>query len=277
MCATRDRRRRRAAGRRDHRDHRGHRRHDAGLRLAAPPTTYAVHVTEDVLVTMSDGTVLRVNVYRPARGRRFPRAAPVPGRPHADPLQQVGPASRLPQRLPGAARLRAGRRRRPRRSPRASGRRSAREGAARRRRARAVGALAQAPVEQRRRRPVEISPYAAINQFLTAAQHAPGLKAMFPIVPAGDVYRDVVTIGQVDQRVHPVLARAGDRRRARPPDRETHRVARRRSADAAPARPGCAGLPGALRRRRRRRRAYRRQQAVLPAEVLSRWSTRSRI
>ena len=38
--------------------------------------------------------------------------------------------------------------------------------------------------------------YAAINQFLVA-RPPPGLKAMFPIVPAGDVYRDVVG-GQVD-------------------------------------------------------------------------------
>ena len=41
--------------------------------------------------------------------------------------------------------------------------------------------------------------YAAINQFFTAAQHPAGLKAMFPIVPAGDVYRDVVASGgQID-------------------------------------------------------------------------------
>jgi putative CocE/NonD family hydrolase len=41
--------------------------------------------------------------------------------------------------------------------------------------------------------------YAAINQFFTAAQRPAGLKAMFPIVPAGDVYRDVVASGgQVD-------------------------------------------------------------------------------
>ncbi|MFE6644929.1 CocE/NonD family hydrolase [Nocardioides sp. NPDC057772] len=41
--------------------------------------------------------------------------------------------------------------------------------------------------------------YMAINQFFTAAQHPRGLKAMFPIVPAGDVYRDVVASGgQID-------------------------------------------------------------------------------
>jgi uncharacterized protein len=42
------------------------------------PATYGVHVTDDLKVTMSDGTVLRVNVYRPANPdgtpvqRRFP-------------------------------------------------------------------------------------------------------------------------------------------------------------------------------------------------------------
>src|SRR5436190_17369242 len=39
------------------------------------------------------------------------------------------------------------------------------------------------------------SSYMAINQFFTAAQHPPGLKAMFPIVPAEDVYRDVTWHG----------------------------------------------------------------------------------
>ncbi|HEX6389964.1 MAG TPA: CocE/NonD family hydrolase [Solirubrobacteraceae bacterium] len=37
--------------------------------------------------------------------------------------------------------------------------------------------------------------YMAINQFLTAAQDPPGLKAIFPIIPGGDLYRDVVWHG----------------------------------------------------------------------------------
>ncbi len=37
--------------------------------------------------------------------------------------------------------------------------------------------------------------YMAINQFLLNATHPPGLKAMFPIIPAADVYRDVVWHG----------------------------------------------------------------------------------
>lgn len=41
--------------------------------------------------------------------------------------------------------------------------------------------------------------YGAINQFFTAAKRPAGLRAMFPIVPAGDVYRDVVASGgQID-------------------------------------------------------------------------------
>src|SRR3954470_4071837 len=37
--------------------------------------------------------------------------------------------------------------------------------------------------------------YGAIDQLLTAAQHPPGLKAEFPIVPMGDAYRDVAVSG----------------------------------------------------------------------------------
>jgi uncharacterized protein len=37
--------------------------------------------------------------------------------------------------------------------------------------------------------------YMGINQILTAAQHPPGLKAIFPIIPAEDVYRDVTWHG----------------------------------------------------------------------------------
>jgi len=41
--------------------------------------------------------------------------------------------------------------------------------------------------------------YGGINQILTAAQHPAGLKAIFPVVPVGDVYRDVVgNGGQID-------------------------------------------------------------------------------
>jgi putative CocE/NonD family hydrolase len=37
--------------------------------------------------------------------------------------------------------------------------------------------------------------YMGINQIFTAAQQPKGLKAIFPIIPAGDVYRDIVLTG----------------------------------------------------------------------------------
>ena len=50
----------------------------------------------------------------------------------------------------------------------------------------------------------------AITQLYTAAQRPRGLKAIFPIVPLGDGYRDIVfSGGQVNVLVHPALARAG--------------------------------------------------------------------
>ena len=39
------------------------------------------------------------------------------------------------------------------------------------------------------------SSYMAITQLLTAAQHPPHLKAIFPIIPMGDSYRDMVFPG----------------------------------------------------------------------------------
>ena len=37
--------------------------------------------------------------------------------------------------------------------------------------------------------------YLAINQLFTAAQHPPGVKAIFPIVPEADAFRDIVFVG----------------------------------------------------------------------------------
>ena len=165
----------------------------------ARPATYGVHVTQDVKVTMSDGTVLRVNVYRPARAD----GTPAPGRfpviltqtPYNKSAPQLGfRDDYLVER--GYVQVVAD--------------------------VRGTGSSAGTwdsfgPNEQRdgaelvrwahsTKRPWSngdiglwgIS-YAAINQFFTAAQHPAGLKAMFPIVPAGDVYRDVVASGgQID-------------------------------------------------------------------------------
>ena len=56
--------------------------------------------------------------------------------------------------------------------------------------------------------------YMGLNQLLTAAQRPPHLDAIFPIVPMADGYRDITfTGGQVNVGLHPVMARAGCRRR----------------------------------------------------------------
>ncbi len=163
------------------------------------PARYGVNVTQDVPVTMSDGTVLRVNVYRPARAdgspvpRRFPviltqtpynKSAPQLGF-RDDYLVQRGYVQVVADvRGTGSSQG----------SWDSFGSREQKDGAELVRWAHS------------HRRPWSngdvglwgIS-YAAINQFFTAAQHPAGLKAMFPIVPAGDVYRDVVASGgQVD-------------------------------------------------------------------------------
>ena len=164
------------------------------------PATYGVHVDEDVPVTMSDGVVLRVNVYRPANADGTPVRRRLPGDPHPDAVQQVRAAARLPQRLPRLARLRAGRRRRARHRL-VAGAPGTRSAAASRRTAPSwCGGRTRAsrPWSNGKVGLWGVS-YAAINQFFTAAQHPAGLKAMFPIVPAGDVYRDVVASGgQID-------------------------------------------------------------------------------
>ncbi len=163
------------------------------------PARYGVHVTQDVKVTMSDGVVLRVNVYRPARPdgsparRRFPviltqtpynKSAPQVGFRNDYLVEhgyvQVVADVRGTGSSPGTWD--------------SFGTREQRDGAELVRWAHS------------RHRPWSngdvglwgIS-YAAINQFFTAARHPAGLKAMFPIVPAGDVYRDVVASGgQID-------------------------------------------------------------------------------
>ncbi|NUS51878.1 MAG: CocE/NonD family hydrolase [Nocardioidaceae bacterium] len=165
----------------------------------ARPATYGVHVTEDVPVTMSDGRVLRVNVYRPARadGSAVPRRFPVilTQTPYNKSAPQLGFRNDyLVQR--GYVQVVA--------DVRGTGSsegtwdsfgsREQQDGAELVRWAHA------------RSRPWSngdvglwgIS-YAAINQFFTAARHPAGLKAMFPVVAAGDVYRDVVASGgQID-------------------------------------------------------------------------------
>lgn len=163
------------------------------------PATYGVHVTEDVPVTMSDGTVLRVNVYRPARAdgtpvdRRFPviltqtpynKSAPRLGF-RNDFLVQRGYVQVVADvRGTGSSQGQWD----------SFGAREETDGAE----------LVEWAHSSRRpwsngRVGLWGISYAAINQFFTAARRPDGLKAIFPIVPAGDVYRDVVASGgQID-------------------------------------------------------------------------------
>src|SRR3954464_13079548 len=163
------------------------------------PATYGVHVDEDVPVTMSDGVVLRVNVYRPARADGSPvqRRLPViltqtPYNKSAPQLSfrndylvshgyvQVVADVRGTGSSPGTWD--------------SFGSRGQQDGAE---------LVRWAHSSSRPWSNGDVGlwgiSYAAINQFFTAAQHPAGLKAMFPIVPAGDVYRDVAASGgQVD-------------------------------------------------------------------------------
>jgi uncharacterized protein len=171
----------------------------SGKAWTARPATYGVNVTQDVPVTMSDGNVLRVNIYRPATadGTAAPGRFPVilTQTPYNKTAPQLGFRNDyLVERgyVQVVADVRGtgssgG-------SWDSFGSREQRDGfelvnwAHSQKRAWSNGNVGLWGVS-----------YAAINQLLTAAQHPAGLKATFPIVPAGDVYRDVVASGgQVD-------------------------------------------------------------------------------
>ena len=162
------------------------------------PATFAVHVTEDVPVTMSDGTVLRVNVYRPARAdgspvqRRFPvvltqtpynKSAPRLGF-RNDYLVQRGYVQVVADvRGTGSSEGQWA----------SFDEKEQRDGAElvrwahSRKRPWSNGDVALWGVS-----------YAAINQFLTARSDRRASGRCSSIVPAGDVYRDVASGGQVD-------------------------------------------------------------------------------
>lgn len=156
------------------------------------PAQYGVHVTEDVPVTMSDGTRLRVNVYRPAKDDGSPVEGRFPVVVTQTPYNKSGPGlgfrnDYLVRRgyVQVVADVRG--------TGSSEGRWASFDGREQR-----DGAELVAWAHSREREWSDgrvglwgIS-YGAINQLLTAAQRPPGLKALFPIVPAGDVYRDVV-------------------------------------------------------------------------------------
>ena len=165
---------------------------------SARPATYGTVIERDVPITMSDGVVLRADVIRPARdGRPAPGRFPVvltqtpytkadPAIPAAETyLVQRGYVQVITDvRGTGGSQG----------TWDSFGTREQRDGAeivewtASPQRSWSDGKVATFGAS-----------YMAINQLFTAAQHPRGLKAAFPIVPADDIYRDVVASGgQVD-------------------------------------------------------------------------------
>lgn len=165
----------------------------------ARPATYAVHTTKDVAVRMSDGTVLRVDVLRPAHADGTPVARRFPVILTQTPYNKNIPGANfaheyLVQR--GYVQVIA--------DVRGTGSSGGAWGSFSEREQLDGKELVewahstQRPWSNGRVGLYGVS-YGAINQLFTAAQRPKGLRATFPIVPAGDVYRDVVASGgQID-------------------------------------------------------------------------------
>jgi putative CocE/NonD family hydrolase len=165
----------------------------------ARPASYGVNVTSDVPITMSDGVKLYANVYRPAKPDGTPAAGRFPVILTQTPYNKNAPGLgfrndylvehgyvQVVVDVRGTGSSHG--------TWDSFGSREQRDGYELVRWAHSR----QRPWSDGRVGLWGIS-YAAINQIFTAAQRPPGLKAAFPIVPAGDVYRDVVASGgQVD-------------------------------------------------------------------------------
>ena len=165
----------------------------------ARPATYAVSTTKDVALRMSDGVVLRADVLRPAKADGTPAPGRFPVIVTQTPYNKNAPRLNfaneyLVQR--GYVQVIVDVR-----GTGGSGGQWSSFGKREQLDGKEVVEWAHSskrPWSNGRVGLYGVS-YGAINQFLTAAQHPAGLKAMFPIVPAGDVYRDVVASGgQVD-------------------------------------------------------------------------------
>jgi len=157
----------------------------------ARPATYGVNVTKDVAITMSDGTVLSANVFRPARadGSAAPGRFPVllvqtpynkdTQDPHSDYLVQRGYVDVIVD-VRGAG-----------------GSQGTFDswGSRQQTDSKELVAWAAAQPWSTGRVGLHGESWYAINQLLTAAQQPPALKAIFPVVPTGDNYRSVLPGG----------------------------------------------------------------------------------
>jgi uncharacterized protein len=163
------------------------------------PARYGVHVTSDVPISMSDGATLYANVYRPAKADGSPVRGRFPVILTQTPYNKNAPGlgfrnDYLVQR--GYVQVVA--------DVRGTGSSEGTWDSFGSREQRDGYELARWAHSKRRpwsngRVGLWGGSYAAINQIFTAAQRPPGLKATFPLVPAGDVYRDVVASGgQID-------------------------------------------------------------------------------
>lgn len=171
------------------------RRADADTAWQPRPATYDVAVTKDVEITMSDGVTLVADIRRPAAedGEPAPGRFPViltqtpynknlPGLNFANEYLVKRGYVQVVADVRGTGGSGG--------SWSAFGEREQRDGyelvkwASARQRPWSNGKIGLYGVS-----------YGGINQLFTAAQQPPGLKAIFPVVPMGDAYRDVVTGG----------------------------------------------------------------------------------
>ncbi|MGH3503909.1 MAG: CocE/NonD family hydrolase, partial [Nocardioidaceae bacterium] len=159
----------------------------APSRWQARPATYGVAKTSNVAITMSDGVVLYADVYRPAGPDGKPAAGTFPVVLTQNPYNKSTPVlgfsnTYLVKRgyvdvvvdVRGTGSSHG--------TWSSFGKREQRDGYE-------LVRWAHSRAWSNGKVALWGASYMAINQFFTAAQHPPGLKALFPIVPAGDVYR----------------------------------------------------------------------------------------